>query len=278
MPRVIIQHHATAATAGVLDLPTAAADAVGGLGIAEGGTARHAEDRTVIVLRCDDGSPVTAVKAVQRLILGVIERYGVGAHALWGSARDVHQRSQRVCDIIGGRKQIPPMLSKRLEPGGIPLILGVRVANVVVLALGKHHVSQAPPTNDVVHLAVELHIGVVFEQHIGGTARLGGTDERNALGHCTVACAFGKDMDVSRKRLDGVGGMLVEVVRQENGFHPLVLNEFIKLGIKSHVPKLVLRYPKTLGVGFADGDDLGVISKKALCHLAASVKAKNTNL
>ncbi|MBQ5795369.1 MAG: hypothetical protein IIW14_05185, partial [Kiritimatiellae bacterium] len=122
--------------------------------------------------------------------------------------------------------------------------------------------AECAAVADTLDLAVEEHLRIVLCQHIDGIALLKRADEGNAFCHRSVCGAFAEDMQSLLKATDGVGGVLVEVVGQDDGIH-FVLNKGIKVAIDSNI--LANRLAHILPSFFAEvagGNDLTVEKHK----------------
>ena len=103
-----------------------------------------------------------------------------------------------------------------------------------VLALAVGEVADLAGAEEAGHLLVGGRVGVVLGEQVDQTGLLDLAAEGDALGERVAGGAFAHHMLARVQRLDGEGGVLVEVVGQDHGVQ-IVLQEFVVVGVGGHV-------------------------------------------
>ena len=187
--------------------------------------AKDAEDRPVIHAAQDDRAGIVVARQGGGQIGG---GDGQGVDRERHRVGDVHQGGQGMGAVIGRGNPVAPMLAPRRDA-----VDRVAVHRVIVFALGVGHAPDLARLVEAAHLHVKAREGVVFGEHVDQAGFLDGAAQRHALGQGRVAGAFTHHMLAGAQRLDGEGGVFVEIIGQDHGVH-LVFEEAVVIGVGGH--------------------------------------------
>ena len=152
------------------------------------------------------------------------------------------------------------------------------VRGMVIFPLGIKQLSERASFEYTAHLAVELHMGIVFVQHIERLTLFRGADQGNAVCHRRIGGAFAENVYAALKQTDSIRRVLMKVVAEKHRFKSLVLNKIVKCGIYGNV--ISKHFFCLVGIFFieiANCNNLGVVGKHALVKRGASVSAEDAH-
>ena len=270
-PGVVTKHDLVLHAAQIFHRAFVSADAVGNVMARELGSARKAEDRAVVVQGGHDGGGIACVAVGGQVALNRGENTE-GGDLLGGRARGPHNGSQSMGGVVGPGQIVAPVLIKVDVGFGKGGVLGID--GVIVFALRVQDLTQGSAVTEPLHLAVELHMRVVFRQHKDGIRLFIGPHQLDTLGHGAVADALAEHVDSLLKQTDHKGCVLVEEVGHDDRVH-VVLNEIVKVIVDRYALVHSLSRPfSAFGMIVANGHDLTALQSKVPHDIHASAYAE----
>ena len=274
-PAVVAEHDLRAHTAEVFDLTFGTADTVSVVVCPETGTARDAENGTIVVLRGDDRRAVAVEAGVRNVAFHGSECCKC-RDRLRRSTRRTHYRTERMGDIIGTRAEVAPVLGEIVVR---PLEADVhRIARMVVFAFRVDDLTERAGLCDTLHFAVEDHLGIVFRKEVNHIRIFfGRPDEFNTFRHRPVADALGENVESLFYTADGIRRVFMEVVRQNDRVH-IVFDKFIEVSVQGRAAADPIgRIVQTFFVEVADRRDLTAEPLEISGKVCAASRAEHTD-